>query len=320
MPILTATDSMNSYDPVITRFCSFGCIVNVDYITQRNGPSPSGSSDHQYQYYQITSLTMTSVMRTEQHGLFDECLTTIRGPDSLTPPLPISVDRTVTSSDLDDAVATSILQSLEMPSLCIASAKQVSLNFSMPKPTFKTSKIPTITPISLRSSSLIAAPLPTASPSNGAQRRVSWQTKVALGVVIPIVGLASTVVFTRWIWRKRRVVRGETQDRIASVADYTKPELDAIQRRHEMDGERERPELPADHGKHELAAVIQHDENTRSSRQNLQELRGSEPSHEMDTDCEVMKHVSMSNDSDAIQNQQVLSRDSSQCCDGAGST
>ena len=259
-------------------------------MTQRNGPLPSGSSDHQYQYYQVGALTTTSVVRTGQTSLPGQCLTTIVGPETLSLAAPFSVDRTVSSSDLDSAIATSIASVIRTPDSCSVFAKQVSLNSSAAKPTFRTSTAPTTTSMNLRSSSLIAAPLPTASPSNGAQRRVSWQTKVALGVVIPIVGLASTVLFTRWIWRKRRVVRGESQDRIASVVDYTKPELDAMQRRYEMDGERERPELPADHGKHELASVTQHnDGNSQWSRQNVSELRGSEPSHEMDAHSKVVE-------------------------------
>ena len=66
-----------------------------------------------------------------------------------------------------------------------------------------------------------------------------------------------------------------------SSASFHKPELDAQQSRHEMKAEKERCELEGDSNRQEMAAQEVHDE--PRGRRDPQELRGIEPSHELET-------------------------------------
>ena len=132
---------------------------------------------------------------------------------------------------------------------CFLRAMQASPTFSI-STTLAFSPRTSVPATSLTGPTAVAS-RPVSLPPPAPQHR---KTKIILGIVIPVVGLASTAIFTWWIWRKRRAAVDKAQNRIASVVGYTKPELDAKQSRHEMDGERERHELAAGRVRHELAA------------------------------------------------------------------
>lgn len=85
--------------------------------------------------------------------------------------------------------------------------------------------------------------------------------------------------------KKARLLKGissEHESAETRVSFFQKPELDADQRRYELEAEKYRCELEGDSNRQEMIAQEVDDEPRR--RPDPQELRGIEPSHEMEAE------------------------------------
>lgn len=299
--------------------CGSSCVVNFDYTCRTSTAAPpTGASQlnarsiasdaHHCLFLQFNVYSITSAQATIVSNSTGECKTTTEVPVTASPPFTIALNQTSNEVDFSD-VSSSSVTSLMSVIGCSLNAVEVS-------PTSSTLALHSQTSIrtaSTRGSTAVTS-LSVSSPSTTAPRRVSQQSRIILGVVIPVVCLASAAIFTWRIWRKRRAIGDEAQDQTATIEDYTKPELDAKQSRHEADGERERQDLAADQARIELDALAHkpRQEDPRS-RPSTQELGGLEPRHEIDAQSKGTGHTTGLGPTDTKQNQQVLSRDLLEC-------
>lgn len=236
--------------------CGMGCLINLDYW------STSEDIDHSVSYLGFSEYTLTQAFTYKAYNTIgDRCITTTSSPVSLGLGYSIPLDTTASGVELSAVVESNAPRLLNLPAPCSAKAVLVTVSVhvsTIVSDTFvdKTTKSPS-RPLSASSSSVPAA-------DSVIQHDVSWQTKVILRVLIPLVILASAAALTQWIKQKRYAARGRAQGFGASgghdpegsmIHLVKKREVNGTPDRHEMGGVKETQELAEHRVLYEIAGV-----------------------------------------------------------------
>ena len=272
-----------------TTLCGLGCLINFKYTYQTRTSAPSAMTsepnahtianggNYLSSYLQFSAYSITSALGVFAPNSSGECVTTTAAPVTKFPALTVALNTTIGGSDLDLFAASSAKNILGLTD-CFANAVQVTpfqstTGFKIPISTSATS--------TSQSTTLISLPLPT--QQGAVEHRITPQGKTVLAVVLPVVALTLTALLLWWVWHKRHTSGDKVQTETREAEEYTKPELNAQPSRHEMEGASDRQELAGNQLKYELDTKAErYDQQDLRSQHHTIELRGSEPSFEMD--------------------------------------
>ena len=232
-------------------------------------------------YIVFTAYSITSVYLSE--GV---CVTTSGMPISVVPPYSVLRPTSSPVSDFHSVAKSSLLAYLGSGA-CIGEGEEVTstaltsialLNGSLP-----TGSLPSANSTSTK------APISgssTVNPVSGSRHQtLGEQAKIGIGIAIPFV-VGALLMLALLLWRRYRKNKGAnaaTTDHVASegVQPYLqqKPELEAEERgKQELDAEERRYELDGESGIHE---VSDRSSNGLPASRVLQELRGEEHAREL---------------------------------------
>lgn len=270
------------------NYCQRGCLLNAAWTyydslrattTSFPGNSTASGPSVVFESYAISTLVPTN----------GKCRTEFGSDVVLSTPYSLTIKAGVSGNALTRSVASVIQESLGFLG-CFALAQIVTPSTT---PTTKAttpaasgtrnSIVPSATSISVATTFTDGTPDPKA-------RNQRTTVKITTSVIFSLLGFTTAVAGVVLFIRRRKKAhlakaKAESADQESSDIEPSrtfqgKPELDAEQQRHELEAEKERCELEGQSSRYELTAPLADDEDF--GNRTLQELRGVEPSHELD--------------------------------------
>ena len=286
---LTPTSIASGPSELLSANCG-GCLLNAACtymigasVGTNRGPEPTRDTTRDIAHILVPSYSISAIGQTK-----GQCYTILGSAVTLETAFSLDVRSTMSGLSLSESVASEIVNFLGNTD-CFYNIQIVTPSVSA---TLKATVTPgskdlnSVSPTTL--SPIRSFPIPTAAATE-TQKGISRTDKIriAVGVIFSVLGFLAVISGILLVLRHRRKARLVKQKpnehdnaETRQSAFFHKPELDAQQSRHELEAEKDRCELEGDSNRQEMAA--QEVDDDARGKGDPQELRGIEPSHEME--------------------------------------